>query len=548
MWGQKVILNGGALVFPVLHDIIWVNLNTLKLIIEKKDDMALITKDRMRVDVVAEFYLRVDPEDQSVANAAQTLGERTLNTNELKALMEGKFVDALRSVASEMAMEELHEQRSEFVQKVQNAVTNDLKKNGLQLETVSLTGLDQTDIQFFNENNAFDAEGMTRLKETIETRKKDRNDIEQDNKVAIEQKNLEAEQKSLEIGKEKEFASLAQQREIESQKARQQASIAEEQAAQKKLAEEAKIASDQSIETQRIKAEQAVTEESLRKEQAVEAQAIRKEKAVEIENQERDIAIAEKSEEQSKAKASAEVARAEAVKAQEQVATAKATEIANRDKSIAVIKAKEGAESEAAKILVKAEAEKKAAQDKADAVKTEATGRADAITIQANADERRYAVEAEGKEALNNAENQLDDRIIQMRIKSETIQQMSSIVEASVKPIEKLKDMKVVSLSGFQGNNGHVSAGGGGDASSKGFTADLMEQLLSYRMQKPLVDNLLKDAGLGEGGLEDLITNIDKIDPSVIQTAVKKLSDGTKPAKTVKQTLPPRPSSPVEGV
>jgi uncharacterized membrane protein YqiK len=53
--------------------------------------------------------------------------------------MEGKFVDALRAVAAEMGMEELHEKRTDFVQKVQNAVKADLEKNGLELETVSLT-------------------------------------------------------------------------------------------------------------------------------------------------------------------------------------------------------------------------------------------------------------------------------------------------------------------------------------------------------------------------------------------------------------------------
>src|SRR5574343_71455 len=56
---------------------------------------------------------------------------------ELKNLVEGKFVDALRSVAAEMDMEELHEKRVDFVQKVQQAVTEDLTKNGLELETVS---------------------------------------------------------------------------------------------------------------------------------------------------------------------------------------------------------------------------------------------------------------------------------------------------------------------------------------------------------------------------------------------------------------------------
>jgi len=64
--------------------------------------------------------------------------------------MEGKFVDALRSVTAEITMEELHKQRGDFVQKVHTVVSEDLLKNGLELETVSLTGLDQTSRNFFN--------------------------------------------------------------------------------------------------------------------------------------------------------------------------------------------------------------------------------------------------------------------------------------------------------------------------------------------------------------------------------------------------------------
>ena len=132
--GEKVILGGGAIVLPVLHEVIPVNMNTLRLEVKRAADQALITKDRMRVDVAAEFYVRVKPTAESIATAAQTLGQKTMQPNELKSLVEGKFVDSLRSVAAEMAMEELHEKRVDFVQKVQQAVSEELFKNGLNLK------------------------------------------------------------------------------------------------------------------------------------------------------------------------------------------------------------------------------------------------------------------------------------------------------------------------------------------------------------------------------------------------------------------------------
>jgi uncharacterized membrane protein YqiK len=57
--GEKVVLGGGAFVLPIVHDVISVNMNTLRLEVSRGSDNALITKDRLRVDVVAEFYVRV---------------------------------------------------------------------------------------------------------------------------------------------------------------------------------------------------------------------------------------------------------------------------------------------------------------------------------------------------------------------------------------------------------------------------------------------------------------------------------------------------------
>src|SRR6185369_15913456 len=124
--GQKVVMNGGAFVLPIIHEVIPVNMNTLRLEVQRGRERALITKNRMRVDVVAEFYLRVQSTPDAIANAAQTLGQRTMHPEALSELMEGKFVDALRSVAAEMSMEEMHEKRGEYVKRVKQAAAEDL--------------------------------------------------------------------------------------------------------------------------------------------------------------------------------------------------------------------------------------------------------------------------------------------------------------------------------------------------------------------------------------------------------------------------------------
>lgn len=142
--GKKVIMDGGTIVVPLLHEISPVNMKTLRLEVQRTADAALITKDRMRVDVGVEFYVSVNATIEGISRAAQTLGNRTFYVDQLREMIEGKLVDGLRAVAAQMTMDELHENRAEFVQEVQNAVSEDLLKNGLELESVSLTALDQT--------------------------------------------------------------------------------------------------------------------------------------------------------------------------------------------------------------------------------------------------------------------------------------------------------------------------------------------------------------------------------------------------------------------
>lgn len=77
--GERVVMNGGALVLPVLHETMPVNMNTVRLAVERKNADALITLDRLRIDVKAEFYVRVRPDLDALAMAAQTLGMRTMN-------------------------------------------------------------------------------------------------------------------------------------------------------------------------------------------------------------------------------------------------------------------------------------------------------------------------------------------------------------------------------------------------------------------------------------------------------------------------------------
>lgn len=492
--GQKVVLNGGAFVLPIVHDVIPVNMNTLRLEVMRGRDKSLITKDRMRVDVIAEFYVRVQESPEAIASAAQTLGLRTMQPEALKELTEGKFVDALRTAAAEMTMEDLHEKRGEYIRRVRSTVSEDLLKNGLELESASLTQLDQTAMEYFNPSNAFDAEGLTRLTETIESRKKKRNDIEQDTLIQIRNKNLEAEKISLNIDRESESARLDQERDLEIARATQRSQLAKERASQQQESERAEIASREAVDRSRIVSEKAVEGERISREQELQRAEIERRTTIELAEQGRAIAIAQQSKAQSEAQALADQARAKAVTEEEKVFTARETEMANRKKQIDLISASQDAERDALRIRVAAEAEKFAAADRGAAVRAEAEAWADGDKIRSLATKIRLEVEAEGARLMNQAQNVLTPEARMSVMRMRLIEKMEGIIRESVRPMEKIEGIKILQVSGLGG-----SGQSGPESGGAGLADSLVNSALRFRAQAPLVDQLLREIGI-EGG------------------------------------------------
>lgn len=526
--GQKVVMDGGAIVLPIFHETIPVNMNTLKLEVSRREEQSLIALDRMRVDVAAAFFVRVRQVAESVSTAAQTLGRKTMEPNELKVLVEDKFVDALRATAATMTMQELQDKRREFVQAVQNAVAEDLEKNGLELEAVSLTSMDQTSKEFFNPNNAFDAEGLTRLTQETEARRKQRNDVEQDTEVQVRTKNLEAERLKLDITKQQEFATLTQQQEIANAKADQVAEIAKIEAERHREAEEVRINAERLVKERRIEADRTVNSAEIDKNLTIQKKTIEAERetkvkqaeqrqSVELANQDAAIAIARKSQEQSQADAVANEARAEAVKAEEAVNTAREVAIAERGKSIQLIDATREAEQSAISVKVSAEAEREAAENRALALKVEADAKREAALA-----------EAEGIAAINEAKNRLGAAQIDLAVRMQLIQALPSIIQEASRPMEKIDSIRLFQVNGMPmgGGSGHAEGNGAHPNGSGSLPEQVMNSALQYQVAKPIVDAIMKDAGLANPSLT-----------GISQTVAGMLSSGGSAA------VPPKPQN-----
>ncbi len=500
--GEKVVLNGGIMVIPVLHELMQVRLTTVKLEVSRLNKDALITLDKLRVDVVGLFHIKVKPDATSIAAAAQTLGDSVNSPDAVKALIDGKLVSALRSVAATMTMEHLHANRADFIQKVQEALMTDLDMNGFQLESVSITHFDQTAFEHFNENNAFDAEGLTVLTRTIEERKKIRNDIVATNRVEIEQRNLDANNQSLEIAQSAEQARLLQEQTLSARRAEQATAIATAEAEQTRLAELARISATQAQTVAQTEADKVIQTATIERDGAIQTATIERDRNIELARITTAVQTAQKSEEESTATAAANEARALAVRAEESVETAKATEVANRTKNVAVIAATQRAQEEAVQITVAATADKEAAEARASAIRTEATAEADAEKARAEGREAAFRVDAAGQSAVNEATNILSKDQTALLLRRAMLEALPAIIAAASKPMENIDRISIVDARGLHGDTGSSDAAGvGGSNLADAAVAAAMR----YRVGGPLIDSLMAELGMDGSSLNGLL-------------------------------------------
>lgn len=425
--GRKVVIDGGTLAIPYFHEVGRVSMQTIRMDVSRTGDSALITKDRMRIDVGAEFYTSVIPEEAAVVRASQTLGRRTFQADQLKSLVDGMLVDALRAAAAQMTMDELHENRSEFVRQVHESLSGTLSKYGLQLDSVSLTSFDQTPFSALDENNAFNAVGMRKLAEVIAKSKKERAEIEGDSQVSVRRAEVESNRRKLEIELEQRRAEIQQTQEIELLLAQQLTEVARRKA-------EAEAAAAQA----RIEMERTIQSASLAREQVIREAEIAQSRALEMAEQDRAILIAAKSQEESRAKAEATDARAAVITAEENLSTLRQIAEAERRKKLALMAAEQEAEAQATRIRISSESDQIAAKTRG-LIKRE---EAETLRIQKKA-------EADGEAARIQAENSRSPELAAMEMEKARLSALPAIIGEMVKPAEKIKGISINHITGL---------------------------------------------------------------------------------------------------
>lgn len=439
--GRRVAIDGSRVYIPFLHEKVPVSLETMKLEVERKGPDALITRDNLRVDVKAEFYIKVQPDVESVLNAARSLGDKSVNAQSVSTLVFEKLVSALRSVAATKDLVEIHAQRDAFASAVQQLVRSDLEQNGLTLESVTISRLDQTSQELLSDNNIFDAQGKRKITEITQSALVERNRLEQEARREITLKNVQTQKEILELERQRAEAEAAQQAEIAKAQAEKKREADTYRIEQERQIQEAQIQQDQAVRVAAVERDRLL----LLKQQELQKTDIERAKAVDLAEREKQIAVAEAERQRAEAEKAALEAQAERERANQQIITVQQLAAAEREAQSKLIAAKQQIEQERIKRQTEVEVQAFAEVKQAEAHKQAAELEAEAIRTRAQAEAQAREQVAKGETAVkmvdvNIAREQVEVERVRVEVERQALEYRQTYSEAALKfEIEKLR-------------------------------------------------------------------------------------------------------------
>ena len=152
--GPKVAIQSGLWKFPLIHRLRQVSLRTVAFNISSTDVPGrLRDKGLLPLHLNAEVYVHIPAKKEYVITAAQTLEEtvgprvtgnyETRVTTAISDFSKKKVASSIQHAATTMTLSEMHSNQLTFIKRVADHVENDLKENGLRLESISIRSLDQ---------------------------------------------------------------------------------------------------------------------------------------------------------------------------------------------------------------------------------------------------------------------------------------------------------------------------------------------------------------------------------------------------------------------
>lgn len=434
--GQKVAIHNGIFAIPLLHRYTKINMETMEIEVHRINEKSVLSSDFLRVDIIAHFFIHVTPDKEMVPIAAQTLGNKTFKKDEMEDILEERCEAALIAVVNSTKLDDLHVDKSTFINSVTAFMKDDLATNGLRLQSLAVRHVEQAQPEYFNKQNIMDTQGLTKIERQIADEEKVRVDIATKNEIEIRELKLEADKKGIDVDIE----------------------LAKEEAEKQ-----------QKIDTLQQKAELEVARNH-----------IKKERNIEIFKQEKDKAIASGQKDVATIRIETDKLKAQAAKAAEEVTTARERAQAHRNQEIEVI----SAEREAKRQQILAVANKEAAILDSEGAKAryqvEAAG--------------KHAI----NEAANQLSTEQIEMGVRLEIVKQLPEIVKQSVKP-IENIDSIKIMEVSGLTGAgssittNGDNEQQSTSGGNIPS---LPDQVVDSALRYKAHAPIVDGLLRDIGI----------------------------------------------------
>jgi uncharacterized membrane protein YqiK len=450
--GAKVVKDGGKVVVPFLHQIIPVSLETMRLNVERKGLHALITRDNLRVDLSAEFYIKVQANEEDILQAARSLGGKNVQPDAVSELVQDKLVSALRTVAATKDLVELHSKRDEFATAVQQIVTHDLASNGLTLESVTISSLDQTDPTQLQERNVFDAQGLRKIAEITQRARVERNEIEREAEKAVATKNVSTRKQVLDLARDQSEAEAEQKMKVANVIAAREREISQFKIEQDEAVSRREIEKQRAIEMAEVQRRLTVEQAELEKQTALiakqreqEQAEILKQQTLEVAERAKQVAVAQKEQERAAAMAAMLEAEAERARADQQVLTVQVTSEAQREAEKKLIAAKQTIQENRIREETKADVDAYMKVKQADAEKQAAQAQYEARLRLAEADAQSSTRRADGERAVKMVDVNVERERVnveQARVEVERVSlaNRSEFEEAALKfELEKLR-------------------------------------------------------------------------------------------------------------
>ncbi|MEL6626938.1 MAG: flotillin family protein [Bacteroidota bacterium] len=392
----------GTFVIPIFEQLEKMDISLKQMVIEREGKDGLICKDNMRADIKVAFFIRVNPEIDSIKRVAQTIGcERASDPDLLRILFEALFSEAVKTVGKSFDFVDLYNSRSQLKQQVMEEIGQDL--NGYTLVDVAIDYLEQTRVELLDPENILDSEGIKKIRDLTAQQITQANKIQREKEMVIKKQDVEAREAILELEKQQAEKEEIQRREIANIKAREAAEIAQVQEEERTKSEKARLSRERETEIEEQNKQRDIIAAKKNKErtEVVESEKVQRDKELEATERERIVTLAQIEKERAveeERKNIQDVIRdrvaveREVVEEQELIKDTESFAGAERDKKVAILAAEQRAQEQLVERIKLAEAEK-------DAAKLDAERR----IIEANALRESADKEAEAKKIMADA-------------------------------------------------------------------------------------------------------------------------------------------------